>query len=66
MNKTFTGNFDDVDQARAARKDMIAAGIPQEKIFVDEDQQQIKVIVPEELSPQIREVFGIHNLNEAQ
>lgn len=65
MNTTLTGRFDNADHARAARRDMIAAGIPQDKIFIDEDQQQIKVIIPEEQAPQIREVFNGHDISEA-
>jgi len=49
-----------------ARKNLIAADIPQEKTFIDEDRRKIKVIIPEELSPQVREVFGIHKLTQAQ
>lgn len=66
MNTTLTGRFEQVDQARVARKDMIAAGIPQEKIHIDEERQEIKVIMPEEESRQIREVFRNHNITEAK
>lgn len=66
MNTTLTGSFDKVDQARGARMEMIAAGIPQDKIYIDEDRQQIKVIIPEEESRQIREVFDSHDIVEVQ
>ncbi|MFO7764413.1 MAG: hypothetical protein R6V61_11845 [Wenzhouxiangellaceae bacterium] len=66
MNTTLTGRFEEVDQARVARKDMIAAGIPQEKIYIDEDRQQIKVIIPEAQEPQIREAFKNHGIAEVQ
>jgi len=65
-NKTMTGSFEDVDQARAARKYMVANGIPQEKIFIDDDRMEIKVIIPEEQTPQIREVFGNHDISPMQ
>ncbi len=65
-NKTLTGGFEDVDQARAAHRDMIAYGIPEEKIFIDEDRKEIKVIIPEEQTPQIREVFGNHGISPTQ
>ncbi|HMB37895.1 MAG TPA: hypothetical protein VKO85_02370 [Wenzhouxiangellaceae bacterium] len=66
MNTTLTGRFEQVDQARVARKDMIAAGIPQEKIYIDEERQEIKVIIPEPESRQILEVFKNHNIAEAR
>lgn len=66
MNTTLTGRFEQLDQARVAREEMIAAGIPQDKIFIDEDQRQIKVIIPEEQSPQILEIFSSHDITQAQ
>lgn len=66
MNTTLTGRFDNIDQARAARKELIAAGIPQEKIYIDKDLQQIKVIIPEEETSQIREIFSGHDIAEGQ
>ncbi|MGK7296099.1 MAG: hypothetical protein ACNS61_09800 [Candidatus Wenzhouxiangella sp. M2_3B_020] len=66
MNTTLTGRFDDVAKAKTAREEMIAFGIPREKINIDEDDQEIKVIIPEEESRQIREVFKTHGIDLQQ
>jgi len=64
MNETLNGHFDNSDQARNARRDMIAAGIPQDKIYVDEEKQLIKVIIPAAEARQIREIFETHDISE--
>ena len=39
MTKTVTGTYESADQIKNAREDLIATGIPQEQIFVDEENQ---------------------------
>lgn len=65
-NVTMTGNFRDLDQATAARRDMAANGIAEDRIFIDEDQKTIRVIIPEDQTPQIREAFGKHGIAPTQ
>lgn len=64
MNKTLNGHFDNPEQARNTRKDLIAAGIPQEKIYIDEEKRLIKVIIPESETRQIRDIFETHGIAE--
>jgi hypothetical protein len=56
MTKPVTGTFDSMDKIWNAKDDLIATGIPQEKIYVDEDAKLIRVMVPE---PTKREIFEI-------
>ncbi|MDT8409006.1 MAG: hypothetical protein RQ741_05355 [Wenzhouxiangellaceae bacterium] len=65
MNKTLNGHFDKPEQAKNTREDLIAVGIPQDKIFIDEHHQLIKVIIPEEETRQIEEIFERHQLGKA-
>jgi hypothetical protein len=66
MSTTMTGRFDDVDQAHAARETMMAGGIAEANIVIDEQRQQISVIVPQDQIPQIREAFGLHGIDPTQ
>ena len=66
MNTTLTGRFDDVDKTKTAREEMFGFGIPREKVHIDEDEKQIKVIVPEEQAPQIRDILEKHGIDVAQ
>ncbi|MHB1188897.1 hypothetical protein [Thiobacillus sp.] len=60
MTATVTGIYDSTDQIRNAEDDLLASGIPSEKIFVDEQARQIKVIIPETTKPEIVEILNRH------
>ncbi|MDY6891218.1 MAG: hypothetical protein SVU24_06375 [Pseudomonadota bacterium] len=63
MNKTINGSYDNHDQARNAWEDLIAIGIPREKVYIDEEAKVVKVIMPQETEAEIREIFERHGLN---
>lgn len=61
MTVRLTGTFDSVDKVRNAEEDLLATGIPQEEIFVDENSKIIKVNVPDTAKPEILEILNRHN-----
>ncbi|MBD3640140.1 MAG: hypothetical protein HUJ18_04005 [Marinobacter sp.] len=63
MNKTINGSYDDHDQAKNTWDDLIATGIPRDNIYIDEDNKQVKVIVPAETEREVREIFERHRLH---
>ncbi|MDX1635227.1 MAG: hypothetical protein R3280_11345 [Marinobacter sp.] len=62
MNKTLNGHYENPDQARNTQEDLVATGIPQDKVFVDEENQTIKVMIPAEEEREIQEIFDRHDI----
>ncbi len=60
MSKTITKTFKSHDILSNVREDLIATGIEQEQIFVDKDNNQVKVIIPAEAEPEILEIMDRH------
>lgn len=61
MTKTVTGTYESTNQIKNARSDLIAIGIPQEQIFVDEENHQIKVMIADETEPEIEDILKQHD-----
>lgn len=61
MTATVTGVFDSTDQIRNVEEDLRASGIPSEKIHVDEQTMEIKIMIPETTRPEIMEILNRHN-----
>jgi len=64
MFVTVTGKYNSVDKVKNAENELQAIGIPSEKIFVDMDAMQIKVMIPEATKPEIMELLGRHEPSE--
>lgn len=60
MTAVVTCTYDKVSKVQNAREDLIATGIPQEEIFVDEDIKQIKIMIPDETKPEVVEILNRH------
>jgi hypothetical protein len=60
MAKTITATYESMDQIKNAREDLIGSGIPQEKIFADEQGMQLKVMAPDTAEPEIMEILKRH------
>lgn len=60
MTSTVTGTYDSTDQVRNAEDDLLATGIPSEKIYVDEQARQIKIMIPEATKPEVVEILTRH------
>lgn len=64
MTETVRGTYDDSAQAQNVKDDLLATGIPRDKIFVDEDAKQIKVMIPATTKPEIIDILNRHNLTQ--
>ena len=63
MTTTVTGTYESTTQINNTREDLIAIGIPQEQIFVDEENHHIKVMIADVTEPEIEQIFKSHNLH---
>ncbi|MDF0750987.1 hypothetical protein NLU14_12205 [Marinobacter sp. 71-i] len=62
MSKALNGNFTSKDQARNVRDDLIATGIPQDNIYIEDELQVIRVMIPMEERREIEEIFDRHGV----
>lgn len=60
MTAVVTCTYDSADKVHNAREDLVATGIPQEEIFVDEDANQIKIVIADTAKPEIVEILTRH------
>ena len=60
MSETVTVNYASSDAMKNAVNDLLGAGIPQEKLYVDEEKLQIKVITPTASKPEIEQLLTRH------
>ncbi|MDL0432302.1 hypothetical protein QPM17_14245 [Marinobacter sp. TBZ242] len=62
MGKAINGKFQSMDQARNTRDDLIGSEIPQDRIFIDKDEQIIRVMLPAEEAREVYEIFDRHGV----
>ena len=62
MTTTIRGHFENSNQARNTRDDLINCGIPREQIHVDEDTHTIRVMMPAAENAEILEIFDRHGV----
>ena len=60
MTKTLTGKYDSLDKARNALDDLINIGLEREKVFLDRDNTLVKVITPNDIEREVREILDRH------
>ena len=58
---TITAEYDSLDAMRNTKEDLVATGIEQEHIYLDEDQHLVKVAVPSTIESEITEILNRHN-----
>lgn len=61
MTATVTGVIDSTGQIRNVEEVLRASGIPSEKIDVDEQAMEIKIMIHETTKPEIMEILNRHN-----
>jgi hypothetical protein len=66
MTTTVTGTYETVDQITNAQEELIAVGIPQELIFVDKENRQLKVIIADVTEPEIEEILKRHDASSTE
>lgn len=62
MNKTLKGDFTDETTMANVADELVNDGIPREKIFIDKDKLEVKVIIPAATESQVRRVFDKHGV----
>ncbi|WP_116132767.1 hypothetical protein [Tropicimonas sp. IMCC34043] len=64
MAKTLTGKYGSSEAARNAHEDLIDIGFPSEKVYLDRDKAEVKVITSMDGEREVREVLGRHQPSE--
>lgn len=60
MAEIITAVYAAADTLKNVRNDLVAVGIPQEKIRVSEDKRQVQVMGPETAEAEIEEILRRH------
>ncbi|MFO8154277.1 hypothetical protein [Thioalkalivibrio sp.] len=64
MTQTVTAAYQELDAARNALDELVADGFDREKVFLDEENLQVKVMVPESVQPSAEEILRRHEPTE--
>jgi hypothetical protein len=62
MANAINGKFKNMDQARNTRSDLIGSEIPQDLIYIDEQEQTIRVLLPPGEAREVYEIFERHGI----
>jgi hypothetical protein len=60
MTKILTGRYDSIDKARNALDELINAGFDREKVFLDREKSLVKVMTPNDVEREAREIIDRH------
>ena len=60
MTEAIVATYDDVKTIRNVEDDLLATGIPNEKIKVDREHRKIRVMIPEVTRSEILEILNRH------
>ena len=63
MTMTVTGTYESSAQIKNTWEDLVATGIPQDQIFVDKENHNIKVIIADVTEPEIEVILKRHNIH---
>ena len=58
---TITAEYDSMDAIRNTKEDLIGTGIEQEHIYIDENENLLKVAISSTAEPEITEILNRHN-----
>ena len=64
MTKLLIATFDSEDKLKGAQNDLLTstiAGFPREKVLVDKEKKQIKIIIPEPTRAEVEKVLNDHS-----
>lgn len=64
MVKTLTAKYGSAGAARNAHEDLIGTGYPSEKVYLDRDSAEVKVITSADGEREAREILGRHQPSE--
>ncbi|HHJ18825.1 MAG TPA: hypothetical protein ENJ84_03195 [Gammaproteobacteria bacterium] len=60
MSETITKTYGSVEALHNVKEDLVATGIEQEHIYLDQAAKQVKVILPNVIEPEILEILNRH------
>ena len=60
MTRTLTADYASRDAARNAVDELLSDGIDREKIYLDEETNQVKVMTPDATAREITEILNRH------
>jgi len=66
MTQTVTATFDDAMKAVNAYDELVSKGFPREKLFLDRETSEVKVIVPDPSQPEAEEILKRHEPDDLQ
>jgi hypothetical protein len=64
MTQTVTGAYGNIQRATNAYEELVAEGFPREKLYLDKETNQVKVIVPDTSQPEAKEILQRHDPDE--
>ncbi len=60
MNETITKTYESEEALKNVWEDLVATGMEQEQIFLDKENNQVKVITPKETEAEVLEILARH------
>ncbi len=60
MTTTVTGVYDSLDTVHNVIDDLVSTGIDREKVFADEENKQVKVMIPDSVEGEVKEILNRH------
>ncbi len=64
MTQTVTAAFGSTDKAVNAFDELVSEGFPREKLFLDKEANEVKVIIPDTSQPEVEEILKRHEPDE--
>lgn len=61
MTEVITATYGSISQAENTVDDLISTGIDSEKVYLDADTMQVKVMVPDVIKPEVMQILQRHN-----
>ena len=60
MTEALVATYTDVKTIRNVEDDLLATGIPSEKIKIDKDARKVRVFAPDATKPEVLEILNRH------
>jgi hypothetical protein len=64
MTQTVTAAYGSIDKANNAFDELVSEGFPREKLYLDKETNQVKVIIPDTVRPEAEEILNRHEPSE--
>jgi len=58
--KVITATYNSMSTVKNTVDDLISTGIESEKVYADEEHNQVKVMLPDTIEPEIKEILQRH------